>query len=432
MSFLNPSYLWALLGIVIPIAIHLWSKKEGKTIKIGSIKLLSEADSRQSSSISINEILLLAFRIAMISIVVLILANPQINRENTNTPITYIVEPSLLDNQEIASMIDSLQSQSSVRLLRYEFPELSEDAVDNKVHEVPNYWQLAKDMEKLRTDSIVVFTNAFATGLKGMRPIVKKNIDWIVLDSGDSGVGEIEASLKNDKIELLSVISNASYLSYKKEIIASNSVNIHINEPKDSVTISQNGQTRQFYLKSNSPTKILLFFDDALSNEARYIEAGLNAISEYLLHPIEINKTQDSTLTGFSTYQNIIWLSDARPRNTSARILSYNPDELANSLIVKGNTLNEFHLTTRLNAENTIDEHLTEHLIAWLNFRPDLDNNVKSFDKRVVDKDELVPLYDTNDEESSYIETLSISKWLWILLALVLITERIIAKLRKQ
>ena len=53
MSFLNPTYLWALLGLLIPIAIHLWSKKEGKTVKIGSIELLRESDSKQTSIIKI-------------------------------------------------------------------------------------------------------------------------------------------------------------------------------------------------------------------------------------------------------------------------------------------------------------------------------------------------------------------------------------------
>ena len=43
MSFAHPLYLWTLLGLLVPIAIHLWSKKEAKTIKIGSVQLLSES-----------------------------------------------------------------------------------------------------------------------------------------------------------------------------------------------------------------------------------------------------------------------------------------------------------------------------------------------------------------------------------------------------
>ena len=59
MTFLNPTYLWGLLGLAVPLAIHLWSKMEGKTIKIGSIQLLTEANPKQASSIHLNELFLL-------------------------------------------------------------------------------------------------------------------------------------------------------------------------------------------------------------------------------------------------------------------------------------------------------------------------------------------------------------------------------------
>ena len=42
MSFLQPSYLWALLAIAIPIAIHLWSRKKVRTIRVGSTQYITE------------------------------------------------------------------------------------------------------------------------------------------------------------------------------------------------------------------------------------------------------------------------------------------------------------------------------------------------------------------------------------------------------
>ncbi|MEP0086438.1 MAG: BatA domain-containing protein, partial [Maribacter dokdonensis] len=77
MSFAHPSYLWALLGLLVPIAIHLWSKKEAKTIKIGSVQWLSESKSKQSSSIQLNEWWLLVLRMGIISLLVLLMAKPQ-------------------------------------------------------------------------------------------------------------------------------------------------------------------------------------------------------------------------------------------------------------------------------------------------------------------------------------------------------------------
>ncbi|NBP69377.1 MAG: hypothetical protein EBU52_11590, partial [Cytophagia bacterium] len=46
-TFSNPAMLWSLLGISIPIAIHLLSRKEGKVIPLGSIRYLEESPSQQ-------------------------------------------------------------------------------------------------------------------------------------------------------------------------------------------------------------------------------------------------------------------------------------------------------------------------------------------------------------------------------------------------
>ncbi|MEQ9166083.1 MAG: BatA domain-containing protein, partial [Fulvivirga sp.] len=59
MNFANSTYLFALLGFLIPIAIHLWNKKEAKVIKVGSIQFVPTQDSNQSKSIQLNEVFLL-------------------------------------------------------------------------------------------------------------------------------------------------------------------------------------------------------------------------------------------------------------------------------------------------------------------------------------------------------------------------------------
>jgi hypothetical protein len=167
MIFLNPAYLWALLGLAVPVAIHLWSRKEGRTIKIGSTKLLRESDPKQSSSIHLNELWLLFLRMLALTVLVLILAEPRLKQKSDPVPVTYLVENSLLSYEQVTSILDTVNSDASIRLLEPGFPEydndyLAEDPV------TPNYWQLAKEMEELETDSIVVFTNAFA-------PVSKEN-----------------------------------------------------------------------------------------------------------------------------------------------------------------------------------------------------------------------------------------------------------------
>jgi len=92
MVFLNPLFLWTLLGLSVPIAIHFWSKKKIKTIKIGSIRFLTEMNPKQTSNVRLNEWVLLLLRSLIIALIALILAAPRMEVFNNEKSITYLVE----------------------------------------------------------------------------------------------------------------------------------------------------------------------------------------------------------------------------------------------------------------------------------------------------------------------------------------------------
>lgn len=430
MSFINPTYLWALLGLAIPIAIHIWNKKEGKTIKIGSIKLLSEEDTKQSHSLDLNELLLLFLRLSIIILVVLIMAEPLLKKESTNVPITYIIEPSLITDQALISILDSLETDSSIRLLQSGFPDYDEENSLNTNTGTPHYWQLAKDMESLHTDSIVVFSRAFANGLKGKRPTIKKNTEWVIIDDSRTQEQLIDISRKENAIETLALISDHQSLSFKKEAIPLNTSNL--NDSKDSIQITFNDKQEWFAIRPVSSQNILIYHDDQYSDESRYIEAGIKAISQHLDQRIEITKTQETDNMDLSLFNAVVWLSDSPLTQTASRTLKIKLNALERNILVNGQTKNEFFLTSRLNSENIIDKHLTEHLLTWLNFDSELEGKIQSLDQRVVQKAEIIPIYKDEKSLNTFTETLSVTKWLLLLLALLSVTERIIAYLRKQ
>ena len=79
MHFTNPLFLWALSGLAIPLGIHLLSKKEGKVIRMGSLRHLQETSTQQFRGIRLNEILLLVLRCLLIILFVFILSGLQLN-----------------------------------------------------------------------------------------------------------------------------------------------------------------------------------------------------------------------------------------------------------------------------------------------------------------------------------------------------------------
>jgi hypothetical protein len=79
-QFLHPIGLLALAGLIVPLIIHLWNVKQGKTIKIGSIALLGESSRASSKSFKLNDWLLLVLRCLLLVLLAFILAQPYLKK----------------------------------------------------------------------------------------------------------------------------------------------------------------------------------------------------------------------------------------------------------------------------------------------------------------------------------------------------------------
>ena len=432
MIFLNPTYFLALLGLAVPLAIHLWSKKEGRTIRIGSIQLLKQSDPKKSSSIKLNELWLLLLRLLVISILVLILTAPRLKIKGENIPVTYLIEPSLLAYENVSSLIDTLDRDSEKRLLQTGFPEYQKEEFEETAVSIPNYWQLTREMQELATDSIVVFTNAFSSGFKGKRPEISKNITWILLDPGEPKMGVVEAVQKGDQLELISVKSDHQSLRFEKELLPLNNDEVVINANRDSVMISSSQNKKWLSLNKADSLNVLLSYDKDRFTEMKYISASFKAISNYLDRKIGVKLIQDLDTLPTEKYDLIVWLNEAPVPNTQVPLLVFKPDSLANSIIARESSENIFHLTGSLNAENSTQEHLPEHLLSLLGMHEELGEKVKEYDRRVMDSKELLPVSGGIVKIQNFSETLDISIYLWILLGVLIISERGLSAYRKQ
>tara|TARA_R110002073_G_scaffold279026_1_gene442828 strand:+ start:65547 stop:66800 length:1254 start_codon:yes stop_codon:yes gene_type:complete len=417
MSFLNPTYLWALLGLLLPIAIHLWSKKEGKTIKIGSIELLRESESKQTSSFRPNELVLLLLRMFIIALVTLVLAEPQLKLKAENAAITYLIEPSLLKQEKSATLLNSIDAAHSIRLLDHNFPELDYVDLENLTTKTPNYWQLARDMHSIASDSIVVYTKAYASGFKGMRPSVNKHIEWVVIDTEEKNDKlPIKATRVGSNIEILSMQSNGERTAFEKTLL----------KESDSNQIDLNVITEK-------PVAILVYYDDAFIDDSKYLEASLSAVSKHLNRTFNITNTQDATNLDLRTYDFVIWLTENNPAPDGAKkLLEYKLDNLSNSLIAESLTKNQHYLTRHLTTTNSVESYLPEQLLNILDLHSDLATIIQENDQRVFSKDELLPQFSATELTKNPTNSMSISKWIWLILGITMLGERLIASYRKQ
>src|SRR4051812_18737531 len=106
MTVANPIFLWCLAGLAIPLTIHLLSRKEGKIVKLGSIRHVQESSTRQFRGIRLNEILLLVLRSALIVVFTLILSGLLFPGARSTKWV--VVEKGLEAQPRVTAAIDSL------------------------------------------------------------------------------------------------------------------------------------------------------------------------------------------------------------------------------------------------------------------------------------------------------------------------------------
>ena len=257
MLFANPMYLWALLGLAVPVAIHLWSKDEGKTIKVGSIANLRESENAQTRTLQLNEWLLLLLRLLAIALLVFILAEPFAQTKTKNQELVYLVEPEILKIDTFKTSMDSLAESKAVRLLQEDFPEYN--AADSVKTAATNYWQLAQDFETLKADSLVVYSQTLLSGFKGKRPEITENVNWVTIDSAQTTAGVVALIRLQDSVEVLEVKSTKEQLRFKKSV-------------REAAAI-QNLKT-DLEIQPLDTLQVYAFAEDSLQTDLKFLKTG--------------------------------------------------------------------------------------------------------------------------------------------------------------
>ncbi|APQ16113.1 BatA domain-containing protein [Maribacter hydrothermalis] len=431
MSFANPLYLWALLGLLVPIAIHLWSKKEAKTIKVGSVQLLSESKSKQSNSIQLNEWWLLLLRMGIISLLVVLMAKPQWHSKVSNKSLTYIVEPELTQYAYFMSRFNALDESQEIRLLKKNLPVRNEEEQITKTSAVQDYWALASEMDDLNTDSIVVFTTGFASGLKGARPETKHDINWIVIDSALSKEHPLLAYKKDDGLQLYIGLSTPDATKITSKMITLGE-DYALISAGDSLAISKFNPEQKVPVVTQKTLEVSLYYSDSLKGNKTYIEASLKALSMYLDRDIKVISKLDSEGLENKEADVIIWLSDKKQPEMSKKLLVWKEDAMAQSIITAGGEDNIYYLTKHINSENAVSERLTEKLLAILDVNQEFEELLAKVDNRSVTASELETTYVASDEKEKQLASWNVNPYLWLMLLLLLLVERIVAYKRKQ
>lgn len=373
MSLLNPIALWALAGLAIPIGIHLLSRKEGKTIRLGSIRFLSETATSKFSSIKLNEVVLLIIRCALLIIIVLLLAGLLFSIKNsTETRYWVVVENGLEKDPRINTLLDSLsKNKYELKKLELGFPIIDEVSSTDS----PDYYKLTEALAATENLQAIVIAKNRLVNFKGKRNALPVNITW---------------------------------LSYPT------------NETLSDTT------TRKTI--SNDTLTITIAFDAPYQYDKKIMVAALQSLQGISPQPIRLHEVAADKFNSTLKSDWLIWLSDAKT-DFQGKVLRYQPNSFNNLLHTENNVV--LTLTSRLDEKTALENHLPIQLMNML-FSNTIDQAVlQQRDTRSV-SDSLawsqknagvIDLQKTNKQAD---------KLLLILIVILFITERIFAFYRKQ
>jgi hypothetical protein len=338
MSFAQPIYLWALTGIIIPVAIHLLSRKEGKVIKVGSLRHMEETNTSRFKSLRLNEIWLMLARCLMISWLALFLSGASCTSSPTSgTTRWMVIEKGIEKEATIKSFMDSLSSNGfELRYLTEGFPS---SPPSDSLHG-PDYWTLAAELGKKTSHDVVVISYNKVKGFRLTRPTLPSNLRWIPVNPPAKDFLVQATRMKNQLVAVRTGHSDPGGTS-----LATSNVTTTGKE-----WITMEGYTDSVTIESRDTVGIAIESDEAHENDARVLRASMRALES--IPQIQVVETEASKADW------VFWLRDETPKERfSASTVLLRPQEQQEWFVQQGPS--EWHLTRRLTSNDALEEHFT-------------------------------------------------------------------------
>jgi hypothetical protein len=399
MQFTNPIWLLGLSGILIPLAIHLLSRKEGKLIRIGSLRHLEETSTRQFKSFKLNEILLLVLRSLLILFIVLLLSGLHWISQQSGNDKWVVIEKGLEKDSDVIEMADSLRKDGyQVHAFQTGFPMIT----DSIEQHPDDYWMLVDELKQRSLENIVVISSSRIEAFRGIRSTIPDNFKWITKELPTKEV----------------IISKAP----------TGSDSTWIRKGKFSSKLTEFKTAIEFSKENNSPTKTIkveIVKGNGFDYDARIIEAALKAVDESVPEKIEIQITEQTQKTTIADFTII--LMDEQIATSNKTILFR---ETASNQLVLQEKSNQWIITKRLHSDNAIQGQLALRLAEILFPRKEAWKVAAANDIRTLDQ-ELVLADSRSHIKDSKANVNTDPIWI-VLLLITLITERVVAYRKNQ
>ncbi|MDP2413261.1 BatA domain-containing protein [Daejeonella sp.] len=336
-QLLNPIWLFGISGIIIPLLIHLWNVKKGKTLKIGSVSLLGESSRQNARSLRLLDLLLLLLRCLLIIIVSMLLAEPV--WISSNSPAQkggwILIEKDNFTEtySNFQKEIDSLD-QAGYDLHLFEVGFKTEDLNKLKDSEIIrdstaaqlSYWSLLQmlDQEIPSGKEAYIFTANRLNRFKGERPEIVTKLDWKTYTPKDSSAKWIEnVWFTNDSIR--AIIAQTEPKGLRKipanidPLNRNTAFTLDIQDGITSLSFKNISASEQKPVRVDTSTIHIAFYTDNFKKDAEYLNAAIRAIQKYTQRKIELSPVKSGLIKG--DHNIVFWLSEKMPAESQIKKL---------------------------------------------------------------------------------------------------------------
>lgn len=302
LQLFNPFWLIALAGILVPIAIHLWNKKPGRTIQVGSIRWLEEAASQRLRSLRLHDLWRLLLRTVIVALLALLLTQPQwMNVHPPSARSLVLISPEVWQSarvQAIKTMIDSLRQRKEFELRSFsaDFPLLREPKIitpRNSGQEVADqepYWTLLEGLSRQQPApaEVFLFTSAQIRHFSGERPAVSFPLTWMTVPVGAPTQWLAEAFLtRTDSLEVRLGYSHAQGTYFRSLRVAFPQENTVLRKAGfPELTFSRQEKASFVEWKGEKPSRVqvreatqhlIIYHQASRTPDVRYLKAALES-----------------------------------------------------------------------------------------------------------------------------------------------------------
>lgn len=341
LQFLAPLALLAFCAVVAPLVIHLLSRKPGKTVKIGSLKFLEASESRQLRSFKLTDVPLLLLRMALLTILALLLAKPVWQSSIQPTAATprgwILIAPEFLHqphDPRFDQMLDSLVTAGNeLHVLAPDFPAVRTHSGEIFTPDPSNinYWSLLREIDQKLPGNVPlwIFAPDRLSYFYGERPTLKRTLKWIAVPGLRENRWIQQALLlKSDSVKLTIGFSDARQTQFthhdlrfspQQATLSSNGMPaLEMNPTSPSLRLlakdSYAGDDFFALPAFADSTTVMIWHDHTRAEDARYVRTAVEAVVEFVRLPLIVTSQVISASNDFAqNVDYVFWLAAQPP-----------------------------------------------------------------------------------------------------------------------